>query len=185
MAFALVIALRNRTEHRLSSLIGAGVSAVAVVGFGLWFAFGRGTFLEYGHYAAAIPMFACIVAVAWINALKSGPLDDLPVLTNRRAYGFVAFNMGLAVLVGVVFFLLDQQGSRPFPAWLFWVEAVLLALFAAFWLLQTIENAARGLPREAAVIAAAAQVATPDPAPTAPPAAAPVGGDARAGAGPP
>ncbi|MGH3362623.1 MAG: hypothetical protein ACRDOM_09225 [Nocardioides sp.] len=171
VVFAVATAARNDTAHRQAALRGAGFSALVVAAFGLWFAFGRGTFLEYGHYAAAIPMFACIVVVAWINAVQAGrPVAGVTALTNRRAYGFVAFTMGLAVVVGVVFFILDQQGSRPFPAWLFWVEAALLALFAVFWLLQTVENAGRGLPEEAAARPTAAQLATPGSAPASAPA---------------
>ena len=43
----------------------------------------------------------------------------------------------------------SSRWARELP-WLFWVEVVLLALFAAFWVFQTAENWNEGLPEGAA-----------------------------------
>jgi hypothetical protein len=134
-----------RSRH-LRGVAGAGV---LLVGLAVWFGVGRESFLEYGHYAAAVPMFALIVGVAVVNArhTKSGAVvSRLAAATYRRAYAAIAAAMGITIVIAGIFFALDSAGNRPFPSWLFWVEVVLLALFAAFWVFQTAENWNEGLP---------------------------------------
>ncbi|MGH3335793.1 MAG: hypothetical protein ACRDOZ_08230, partial [Nocardioides sp.] len=53
---------------RSAHLRGIAAASVLVVGLAGWFGFGRESFLEYGHYAAAVPMFGLIVGVAVVNA---------------------------------------------------------------------------------------------------------------------
>jgi hypothetical protein len=135
----------SRSAH-LRGVAGAGV---LLVGLAVWFGVGRDSFLEYGHYAAAVPMFGLIVGVAVINArhTRSGPVTSrLAAATYRRAYAAIATTMGVTIAVAGVLFALDSARHRPFPSWLFWVEVVLLALFAAFWVFQTTENWNEGLP---------------------------------------
>lgn len=135
----------TRSAHR-RSLAGA---VVLLAGIAVWFGVGRESFLEFGHYAAAVPMFGLIVGVAVVNARQttSGAVHHrLARATYRRAYGAIAGAMGVTIVVAVAFFVLDSTGHRPFFAWLFWVEVVLLALFAVFWVLQTAENWNEGIP---------------------------------------
>ncbi len=135
--------------YRSAHLRGVAGAGVLLVGLAVWFGVGRESFLEYGHYAAAVPMFGLIVGVAVVNArqTRSGAvMSRLAAATYRRAYAAVATAMGVTIVVAVVFFLLDSAGHRPFASWLFWVEVVLLALFAAFWVFQTAENWNEGLP---------------------------------------
>ena len=141
-----------RTAH-LRSISGAGV---LLVGLAAWFGFGRESFLEFGHYAAAVPMFGLIVGVAVVNArhtTRGAVVSRLAAATYRRAYAGIATAMGVTIVVAGVLFLLDSTGHRPFSSWLFWVEVVLLALFAGFWVLQTAENWNEGV------------VSGPEPAP--------------------
>jgi hypothetical protein len=94
-------------------------------------------------------MFGLIVGVAVINARHTtgGAVHHrLTRATYRRAYAAIAAAMGLTIVVAAVFLVLDSTGHRPFFAWLFWVEVVLLALFATFWVLQTSEHWHEGLP---------------------------------------
>lgn len=145
-----------RAAH-LRSIAGAGV---LLVGLALWFGLGRESFLEFGHYAAAVPMFGLIVGVAVVNArhtTRGAVVSRLAAATYRRAYAAIATAMGVTIVVAGLLFLLDSTGHRPFPSWLFWVEVVLLALFAGFWVLQTAENWHEGV------------VSGPEPAPVPPP----------------
>ena len=138
-----------RAAH-LRSVAGAGILLIGLAG---WFGVGRESFLEYGHYAAAVPMFGLIVGVAVVNArhtTRGAVVSRLAAATYRRAYGAIAAAMGVTIGVAAVFVALDSAGQRPFPSWLFWVEVVLLALFTAFWALQTSENWHEGLPEDAA-----------------------------------
>lgn len=127
-----------RSTH-LRSMAGA---AVLLAGLAVWFGLGRDSFLEFGHYAAAVPMFGLIVGVAVINARntqRGAVTSRLARATYRRAYAAIAVAMGATIVVAGVVFLLDSAGNGPFSSWVFWVEVVLLALFAAFWVLQTAE----------------------------------------------
>ena len=67
-------------------------------------------------------------------------VSRLAAATYRRAYAAIATLMGVTIVVAGIFFLLDSTGHRPFSSWLFWVEVILLALFAVFWVFQTAEN---------------------------------------------
>lgn len=134
-----------RSTH-LRNMAGAGV---LLAGLAAWFGLGRESFLEFGHYAAAVPMFGLVVGVAIVNARhtrRGAVTSRLAVATYRRAYAAIATAMGVTIVVAGLFFVLDSTGHRPFPAWLFWVEVVLLTLFAVFWLLQTAENWSEDLP---------------------------------------
>jgi len=147
LAFAWATVGHGRTgsAHR-RSLAGA---LVLLAGIAAWFGLARESFLEFGHYAAAVPMFGLIVGVAVVNARQttSGAVHHrLARATYRRAYAAVAGAMGVTIVVAVMFFVLDSTGHRPFFAWLFWVEVVLLALFATFWVFQTAEHWHEGLP---------------------------------------
>jgi hypothetical protein len=147
LAFAWATVGHGQTgsAHR-RSLAGA---VVLLVGIAVWFGVGRESFLEFGHYAAAVPMFGLIVGVAVVNARQttSGAVHHrLARATYRRAYAAIAGAMGVTIVVAAVFFVLDSTGHRPFFAWLFWVEVILLALFAVFWVLQTAEHWKEGIP---------------------------------------
>jgi hypothetical protein len=129
--------------HR-SGLVTGGV---LLLGLMVWFGLFRQSFLEYGHYAAAVPMFGLIVGVAVVNArlARDAVTTRFAAATYRKAYGAIAVGMGVTIGIAVVFFVLDTTGHRPFAAWLFWVEVILLALFAAFWAFQTAENWREGV----------------------------------------
>lgn len=152
LAFALWT-LANRSQPDRFAPSGFAVAVLIWVGFATWFGptatWGpRATLLEYGHYVAAVGVFALIVAVALVNA--RGTQRDAQVAGRRmpysRVYAAVAAAMA-AVLIGA--------GVAWAAGWLsggtvvFWVEAALLALFAVFWLAQTAEFWNLGLPEEA------------------------------------
>jgi hypothetical protein len=148
LTFATATAAKDGSSaaaHRRGLAVAGGL----LVGLAVWFGTGRQSFLEYGHYAAAVPMFGLIVGVAVVNARHArgdAVMARLAAATYRRAYGAIAAAMGVTIVVAGVLFALDSAGHRPVASWLFWVEVVLLALFAAFWVFQTAENWDEGLP---------------------------------------
>lgn len=123
----------------------------------VWFGFGedwalRGGFLRIGHYAAAIPMFLLIVAVVFINARRSDPEHTITVAGRttdyRPIYRTIAWLMiGSSVVIGVAAFFTTRATYEV--AWVFVIEAVLLALFAIFWVFQGWEYRDQGAPDEA------------------------------------
>jgi hypothetical protein len=110
--------------------------------------FGGGLFLQFTHYATAIPFFVILVVVVFINALRS---PDVPTVRResedgyRRIYSVIATGMALGVAVGVVTFLnTGRQNAEAttdsvrVPV-IFLVEAWLLLLFVVYWIVQTAE----------------------------------------------
>jgi hypothetical protein len=105
------------------------------------------SFVDHAHYPAAVGMFACIVGVAVINALRhrghrlsevTGARDKTRAVAgavfSRDPYGLVAVAMVAVVAFGVPLTL-----AGTFEDTVFWVEAALILLFAAFWVTQTKE----------------------------------------------
>jgi hypothetical protein len=67
--------------------------------------------------------------------------------TYKRAYRAIAYAMGLVIGGALVLFAVKAiWGAEPFAHWVFVVEALLLAAFTAFWILQTLQYAEDGAP---------------------------------------
>jgi hypothetical protein len=155
-ALAVLFAARTvrRGSRERADLVALGISAAGLVAFTLWFAFGRGSFLDYAHYGTAVPMFGLIVAVALVNAARvddfvaaGGTLTMGQAETFKRAYRWVAYVMGVVIGAALALFVVKAAtGSEPFAHWVFVVEALLLAAFTAFWVLQTLQYAVDGAP---------------------------------------
>jgi hypothetical protein len=96
------------------------------------FVFLRDVFEEAAHLTAAVAMFGCIIAIAWVNAIHSEPLHR--VVNYRNAYWAVAIGMGLAVAGTIVAAALGGWSHLTIL-----IEVILIALFAVLWVLQTIE----------------------------------------------
>jgi len=153
---AVLFAARTirRDTHERGDLLAIGVSAGGLVAFALWFALGRGSFLDYAHYGTAVPMFGLIVAVALVNAAKvddfvaaGGTLTMGQARTYKAAYRWIAYVMGWVIGGALALFVVKAAtDSEPFAHWVFVVEALLLAAFTAFWILQTLQYAADGAP---------------------------------------
>jgi hypothetical protein len=144
----------RRDTHERGDLVAIGVSAGGLAGFALWFALGRDSFLDYAHYGTAVPMFGLIVAVALVNAARvddfvasGGTLTVGRADTYRRAYRVIAYLMGVVIGGALVLFVVQAAtDTQPFAHWVFIVEALLLAAFTAFWILQTLQYAQDGAP---------------------------------------
>ena len=153
---AVVFAARTvrRGASERGDLVALGLAAGGLVAFTLWFALGRGSFLDYAHYGTAVPMFGLIVAVALVNAAEvddfvtsGGALSMVSADTYTSAYRAIAYVMGAVIGAALVLFVVKAAtGAEPFAHWVFVVEALLLAAFTAFWILQTLQYAQDGAP---------------------------------------
>ena len=127
-----LVAWLARREHPtrsalLASLAAAAVWLAALVFFEAW----RDTFEESAHYTAAVLMFLCIIAVVWINAAEFRQSSGRS--TWRNPYTVVAGAMVVASAgIGIA-------AALGFHHAVIAVETALIALFAAFWITQTIE----------------------------------------------
>ncbi len=148
VALAAAVVLHRLAEKKIEHFRWYISAAVGVYLFGvLFFLVKRELFVDLAHYFAAIGLFACIIAVAIVNALRRGKVDlsggplhrfiqVLGVLfRSGDRYAFVARAMLLAVVIGFVAAIWG-----PWSVTLFWLEAALIALFAALWITQTLER---------------------------------------------
>lgn len=126
---------------RTGVLVLAGLWLVYAGGYGFF----RPVFVQFAHYASAITFFLLLIVVVWINGRSSlgvGGLADLSQTAYRRIYRTIAIAMLVAVAVGVAVFAVTGQQNAVvadrFPV-VFWIEAVLLALFMTYWVFQTVE----------------------------------------------
>jgi hypothetical protein len=126
---------------------------------GVWLLVWPASFLTVAHYAAAILLFACLVGVAWINgsdlAVTAQALERLRGMSAaayRGWYRWIAVAMATVLVVGLVtMVVLDRFFPEAFPQTLFVVEALMMLIFALFWVLQTIEFWEIDLPARARV----------------------------------
>lgn len=123
---AAVLAVWVRT--RFASLLGALGLAVPIVVVALVVAVDFPFFQVWGHLAAAVVLFGAIVVVVALNAL------DRSTPGWARA-GYAGLVVGMAVGASL---LVTSLENRVFLA-----EAVLIGLFAVYWVLQTIDIEAR------------------------------------------
>ena len=146
-AVTLVIARRESGGLRLSTpnRLGLGLTLL-VLGSGVaWFLVARDSFLDRGHDAAAIPMFLAVIAVVWLNArdVQHAVAEGaVPSTRGRYVPVYRGIAVGMFVALGVTVAITLLTGSTSL---VLWVEVVLIALFAAFWVVQTVELWDRGL----------------------------------------
>ncbi|MDO5737030.1 MAG: hypothetical protein Q4P15_11205 [Propionibacteriaceae bacterium] len=144
-------AIRIIDFNRSVRLSLSGATAVWI-GFAIWFFFGpRGAFLEAAHYVAAGLMFTLIVVVVGYNALRTDHALTVgeTSVPCRHIYRVIGVLMALSLVSALVFHWVTRAAlDRPFPL-LFVLEAILLLLFMAFWIVQTWEFWNAGLPAEA------------------------------------
>lgn len=118
-------------DLRPRSVLAYAVTAAVMGGFYGWFRLARDSFVEHAHTAAALALFAFIVVVVVMNA-RGLAAQRSGRFANR--YALIAVLMvGTLVVLGGAALLTDWAHA------VLWLETVLIALFAAFWLLQTVE----------------------------------------------
>ncbi|MFV0425569.1 MAG: hypothetical protein ACK5KU_00875 [Beutenbergiaceae bacterium] len=131
-----------------------GWAAIATVtAFSAWlgyFLLFRSAFLQWGHFVAAIVLFAGVMGVVAINgvALARARAEQgrsrTAQLLNRYTVGFTVMLISTAFVLLVLRPIMSQ--------YTFIVEALLIVQFAAFWLTQTIERWRVPQPRQDALI---------------------------------
>jgi hypothetical protein len=109
-----------------AQFLGFGVAALIFLGAVGWFVFDRGGFDRGAHYSAAIPLFASIVVVVILNSRRDN-------WSWRYMSIAVLMVVGTGVLVAITFLADWDYGILV-------AEALLIVLFAVFWLIQTVER---------------------------------------------
>jgi hypothetical protein len=138
VAFALADRARQRRDGASTSGSAAflwGILAafvlwlaalVAMVGYRTWL-------IDNGHYIAAVGLFVCIFIVTVANAFRR---DGAACMVRRPGrldrYAILAWVMAAAGVLMATLWLFDVVTA-------FWPEAVVTALFLAFWIVQTLE----------------------------------------------
>jgi len=111
------------------------IAAVVLAVTGLTWAFARDAFLQNAHFIATTAFFALFAAVAVRSAFpRQGPP---PAPLFRVLYTAIAVGLVLVLVAYVV--LLPQASGSGIPIVLI-VEAIALALFFVFWVVQGIEK---------------------------------------------
>ena len=142
----VVGALAQRT---LTVAVGAGIAVAGaiLIAVALWWLLAPASFLAWGHIVAAFTFFALIAAVSGLAAWTVDETSDDADAAARRMYRglYVVIAVGILITLAllIVVILLDLQGVDLVEATgvplVFIGEAAALLLFAAFWLIQTIE----------------------------------------------
>lgn len=131
LAGALVIAGQvDRAGAALS--IGVAVIVLLVVGLTWWLA--RDAFLRWAHVVAAVGFFGVIAAVAVVKAVSPSEREHTPAWVTR-AYVVIAVALAL-VVVGMPLYGSLHVGD---VFGVFVGEVLALVLFAAFWVLQSVQ----------------------------------------------
>nr|WP_315267550.1 hypothetical protein [Microbacterium lemovicicum] len=131
-AVILVITGQVTASRVRSSLIGS--AGVLVIVAACWLG-ARDAFLAQGHFVATVIFFALFALVAIRSAFPSRLSP--PPRRYRVAYSLVAGLLLLVLAVYVVSAIRAGDGAAPS---LLFAESAALALFSAFWLVQTIEK---------------------------------------------
>ena len=146
---ALVVTLLFAWVERKTDMSSPGLSRKLLWGFGLaaalyllgLVAFWVGTdgFIDNAHYYAAAGLFMAIVVIVVANAVRKNEAADRPVgvsdLARREGRWYLYLAVIMVVAAGVLSWLVLTRVVT-----LFWLEAVLIALFAVFWVAQTWEQ---------------------------------------------
>jgi len=137
IALVLIAVLTRRKGPPRPPPIGFIVTGAVWLVTALLFFLAHDFFMSKAHFGAAGLMFACIVAVVWINAIGYRDENESGSLRNR--YAAIAVAMGASLVVIPIGLL------RDWPYWVIVLEGLLITLFAIFWALQTDDLWVKGL----------------------------------------
>jgi len=126
-------------------VVGLGVAAVIFGGGMAWFFADRSGFIGHAHYAAAIVMFVCIVAVVLLNAeqFRRKQRKHAAAHSPANRYSVIALAMVIAP-----FAMFAWRKAFGWDHAVLWIEGTLIVLFAAFWISQTQELWSEGIRQE-------------------------------------
>jgi hypothetical protein len=118
---------------------GLGLAAALYLAALLAFTINTDWFIHHAHYISASGLFLCIFVVVVANAVRknkdAGRAVAVPDLIREEGRGYL-FLAAAMVAAGAIFGILVATGTVT----LFWLEAVLIAFFAVFWVAQTWEQ---------------------------------------------
>jgi hypothetical protein len=142
LATAAVLAAVQGTFSR-GLAVELGVIGALLLAAGGWWMLQRPSFLLAAHNVAAGVFFALVAAVAALAALRPAARTTRGQRRLRLAYAIVAVGIAVGVLAVAVAAAshalgFDLDDASPVPIVLLG-ETLALALFAAFWVIQTIE----------------------------------------------
>ena len=125
-------------------------SVLWLVSAALWL-FARELVFVHGHNVAAFCFFLLLAWVARINAQDPPDGPTVMGLTPRayqRGYRIISWAMIATIVLTAIYDIgiLLTWLPDPFPQWFFVAESLLLALFIAFWILQTAHFWRDGVP---------------------------------------
>ena len=143
VAFGVAMFLVPREERSVdtrSSKLALMASVAVYLALAMFFLVWPDTFVCYGHNTAAIALFVGVVGVVGVNGVAlarktaAGGKPWYLRALNRYGIGFLVMlgSIVVVLLIGPVTQLVDQ--------WVFWLEFVLIAQFASFWITQTAER---------------------------------------------
>lgn len=122
---AAAATLFGQDSPKVSQVAGLGLAAAIFVGGVLWFVLGRENFDDNAHYGAAIPLFACIVVVVFLN--------------SRRQWKWRYLTIAILMVVSAVVMVTITMAA-DWAHGILVVEATLIVLFGVFWVIQTVER---------------------------------------------
>ncbi|MGC5170695.1 hypothetical protein ACLQ2Q_08570 [Microbacterium sp. DT81.1] len=136
-------------QHTLTPAIGLGiaVAAVIIVAVAVWWLVSPISFLAWAHIVAAFTFFVLIAAVSGLAAWTVDETSNDAAAATRAMYRVLYSAIAIGILVALAFLVvvivLETQGIDLVEATglplIFIGEAAALLLFAAFWLIQTVE----------------------------------------------
>ncbi|MEJ2866429.1 hypothetical protein WCD74_01545 [Actinomycetospora sp. OC33-EN08] len=107
-----------------ASVIGALGVAIPIVLVAVFFFADFEFFTVWAHLGAAVLLFVGVVAVVLLNCF-----DDATSARAKRVYALLA--VGMAAAASLLFV--------DFRTHVFWTESLLIALFAVYWVVQTVD----------------------------------------------
>ena len=135
-AVAVVIAFRALNVSSAGPVPTYGFAVFVAAGW-VWFLAAPANLRQHGHLVAAILLFLGIVAVTVMHAFHTKWLDPrsqparVPYRGIYRAI-LAVMVVGFVVIGGLALF-------ASFDHTVFWLESLVIVLFAAFWITQTVE----------------------------------------------
>lgn len=148
-ATALVLARVQRTASP-GVFVGAAAAAVAGVGLLVWLAVAPHALLAVGHLTATGVFFGLMVAVVIVGAVTAPRATSRAVARAskgaRREPWRIVYSVVAAGMVACLLYLLGVELARLNGAnlvgvpWVLFGEIGLIALFAVFWIAQTVQK---------------------------------------------
>lgn len=135
---ALVVVIAFRALHVSSASALPTYSFAVFVATGwVWFLAAPANLRQHGHFYAAILLFLGIVAVTVMHAFHTRWLD--PKSEPARSPYRGIYRVILAVMIGGFVVIGGLALFASFDHTVFWLESLIIIMFAAFWITQTVE----------------------------------------------